>query len=400
MIASGGAGESVGAAGVGCNIDVKGAPGAGGGGGVLGILPVALLRPHSSSPVTAPSPRPSLAARWADVQATLRYYGRGLVRELMTKDIFLWAQAIAFKVLVTFVPLLLLGTGIVGQLLQRERPYELVERLVADLLPPYQTAQTLGLLRDLSNASNTITVAGTIGLLVSAVSLMTTLRAVVSNVFREDYHRARTILGGYAFDARMVVQVGAFFVLSITLSVFLSWVSQTGSAGLEEIGLDGSVWAELVRRAGIALPFVLTVGMFAQLYASVPTPRPPWKSVLRGSLVAAVLWEVAKQAFTAYAVNLARFNVGTTFGLVLALVFWVYYSGLVLCIGAILVLLSEKRVRAARALDATVRPLGSVEAVPAAVVGERPPVASSAVASVAAVPPAPAAVSSSARSVL
>ena len=307
------------------------------------------------SSVTASSPRPTLAARWADVRATLRYYGRGLVSELMTKDIFLWAQAIAFKVLVTFVPLLLLGTGIVGQVLRRERPYELVERMLRDLLPPYQTAQMLNLLRDLSNASSTITVAGTIGLVVSAVSLMTTLRAVVSNVFREDYHRARTILGGYAFDARMVVQVGVFFILSVALSIFLSWLSQTGSAGLEAVGLDGSVWAEAVRRAGVVLPFVLTVVMFAQLYASVPTPRPPWKSVLRGSLVAAVLWEVAKQAFTAYAVNLARFNVGTTFGLVLALVFWVYYSGLVLCIGAILVLLSEKRVRAAQARAAPVR---------------------------------------------
>lgn len=312
------------------------------------MLPVAPLRTVLSSPETAPVPPSSLAARWADVQASVRYYGMGLVRELMTKDIFLWAQAIAFKVLVTFVPLLLLGTGIVGQVLRRERPYEVVENLVRDLLPPYQTAQTLNLLRDLSSASGTITVAGSIGLLVSAISLMTTLRAVISNVFREDYHRARTLLGGYAFDARMVVQVGAFFLLSVAVTLFLSWLSSTGSDGLERLGLDGNAWAELVRRAGVVVPFLLTVVMFAQLYASVPTPRPPWMSVLRGAIVAALLWEVAKQAFTAYAVNLARFNVGTTFGLVLALVFWVYYSGLVLCIGAILVLLSEKRVRAAK----------------------------------------------------
>ncbi len=37
---------------------------------------------------------------------------------------------------------------------------------------------------------------------------------------------------------------------------------------------------------------------------------------------------------------------GTTFGLVLALVFWVYFSGLVLCLGALVTLLSEKRRRA------------------------------------------------------
>ncbi len=322
------------------------------------ISSCASLRPASvllrAVPVSLPSTSAThgLPRRVEAVRAAVRYYASGLLHELMTKDIFLWAQAVAFKGLVSLVPLLLLATGIIGRVLQREKPFEVVEGIVRDLLPPYQTQQFLDALRDLSAASGTITVAGSIGLVVSAVSLMTTLRAVVSNVFREDYHRARSILRGYAFDARMVVQVGLFFLLSISLTILLGWLGSTGSEGFEMLGLDGQVWAGAVRRVALFLPFLLTVAMFAQLYASVPTPRPPLRSVMRGAFVAAILWEVAKQAFTAYAVGVARFDVGTTFGLVLALVFWVYFSGLVLCIGALVTLLSEKRVRAAAMLPA------------------------------------------------
>ncbi len=335
--------------------------------------------------VLAPSLRRPLAPRIAAAREAVRYYGAGLLRELMTKDIFLWAQAVAFKGLISLVPLLLLATGIVGRVLQRDKPYLVVEGFVRDLLPAYQTQQTLAALSDLSAASGTITVAGSIGLLVTAVSLMTTLRAVVSNVFREDYHRARSFLGGYAFDARMVLQVGLFFLLSITLTALLGWLGKTGSSGLDALGLDGSAWVEVVRRVGILLPFLLTVGMFAQLYISVPSPRPPMRSVFHGAFVAAVLWEIAKQAFTGYAVSVGRFNVGTTFGLVLALVVWVYFSGLVLCVGALVVLLSEKRARAAALLPATPPRIPVLPAAPRFAPAE---VAPAAVPAVPAAPPA------------
>ncbi len=49
---------------------------------------------------------------------TLAYYAGGLYREINRKDVFLWAQAIAFKVLITIVPVVILATGIFGQMLK------------------------------------------------------------------------------------------------------------------------------------------------------------------------------------------------------------------------------------------------------------------------------------------
>ena len=50
---------------------------------------------------------------------TPRYYGAGLYRQLNKKNIFLWSQAIAFKVLITVVPVVILATGILAEILEQ-----------------------------------------------------------------------------------------------------------------------------------------------------------------------------------------------------------------------------------------------------------------------------------------
>jgi membrane protein len=88
----------------------------------------------------------------------------------------------------------------------------------------------------------------------------------------------------------------------------------------------------------------------------IPKPHPPRRSVLIGALTTGVLWEAAKYGFTFYATRAGRFDyggegstpIGDTFGIIIAFVFWVYYSGIVLLIGAVVALLHEKAHRARR----------------------------------------------------
>jgi membrane protein len=290
------------------------------------------------------------------VPAGAAYFGKGIAKELETKDIFLFSQAIAFKVLVTVVPVLVLATGIIGQVLRRDRPFEVVEGVVRDLLPGGQSEAILTFLRDLQGASGTITIVGVVGILISAITLLTTLRAVVRSTFAEVYREPRGILEGYLFDARMVVQVGLLFLLSMGITVGSQWLSGVGADVIRWYDWDWEWlfrgWSVLFSTIGLVLPLFVTTAMFAQLYFFVPRPRPPKRSVARGAFVAAVLWEAAKYAFTFYASHVAGFDLGSTFGLIIAFGFWIYYSGIVFCIGALIALLDEKRMLENRAFVA------------------------------------------------
>jgi len=288
--------------------------------------------------------RGTLSSLWTDVV----YYAVGLYLELSEKHVFLWAQAIAFKVLVTIVPIVILATGIAGRVLQGKDAFAAVTRFIRELLPGSQSQQLIDFLTQLQDASATIVGIGGIGLFLSAMSLFITLRIAVSNAFEQDWHQERSLLRGYLFDVRMVIQVGILFLLTVGLSVSLpSFVNDViiGQLGSEQ--WVQWLWGRAIWITGLLLPLLLTTAMFFQLYYLVPQPSPRKRSALAGALLAAVLWETAKQAFTFYATYVGYGTgteaLGSTFGLIVAFVFWVYFSGVVLMIGAVVASLQEHR---------------------------------------------------------
>lgn len=286
---------------------------------------------------------------------TLRYYVGGLFRQLSEKDVFVWAEAIAFKALIALVPAILLVTGIFGRVLRSERPFRYVEDVIRELAPEYGSDRLVLFLGQLQDASTAFTIIGGAGLLLTATTLFTTLRVVLANIFREDWHRARSMLLGFVFDLRMAVQVGLFLVASITLSIVVQAVGTAELAMVADLGLDPgrlrTAWGLVVQGLGLVLPFALSLGMFFQLFWFTPIPRPPVRSALAGALVGALLWEGAKSMFSLYARNAGSFEygmfslLGDTFILIILIVVWAYYSGLVLCVGAIVTLLYQARHR-------------------------------------------------------
>lgn len=287
---------------------------------------------------------------------SMHYYLRGLYRELSAKNVFLWAQAIAFKVLVTIVPIVILGTGVVGRILQGEDAFNAVERFIRGLLPPSQSNELVTFLEQVEAASGTIVGVGGVGLFLSAMSLFITLRIAVSNAFQQNWHEQRSLLRGYVFDVRMVLQVGFLFLLTVGLSAVLP--SFFNSIILNDLGSEVQwlrwTWNNVLYTTGLLLPFLITTAMFFQLYYLVPQPHPRKRSALSGAFIAGLLWEVAKQAFTFYATYVGQFDqyatgaeglsaLGNAFGLIIAFVFWVYFSSIVLMLGAIISSLHEHR---------------------------------------------------------
>jgi membrane protein len=287
---------------------------------------------------------------------SVHYYLRGLYRELAAKNVFLWAQAIAFKVLVTIVPIVILSTGVIGRILQGEDAFTAVERFIRGLLPPSQSNELITFLEQVEQASGTIVGVGGIGLFLSAMSLFITLRIAVSNAFEQNWHEERALIWGYVFDIRMVLQVGVLFLLTIGLSAVLP--SFFNDVILDDLGQDVRwlrwAWNNLLYTTGVLLPFLVTTAMFFQLYYLVPQPHPRKRSALSGAFIAGVLWEVTKQAFTYYATYVGQFDqygagaeglsaLGNAFGLIIAFVFWVYFSSIILMLGAVISSLHEHR---------------------------------------------------------
>ena len=312
-----------------------------------------------------------------------RYYAAGIGKRLLTTPVALWAQAIAFKVLVTLLPLVLLATGVLGFWLRGQNPFETVAGYLRSFLPPAISEPLVGLVFELQQASSTLTVVGSLALVLAAVSLLATLRYVVGQAMGPDRHTPRAIHRGYLFDLRMSLQVGLLFLLSFGLTFVANVLSVESLVWAGRAGLDPSVvargWRVVLWVLTLVVPYLLSVGMFAQLFYFVPRPPPPLRSAMVGAMVTAALFEAAKNAFTFYASYVGDFQrysagpgdtLGGVFGLILGFVFWVYLSGLVLVIGTMVVALHEtryapRRRTAARWLTRRVRQKHQQEPAPA-----------------------------------
>ena len=297
--------------------------------------------------------------------SSVRYYAKGLGKAVMTQPLFLWAQAIAFKTLITLLPLILLATGIFGLVLRQENPFETVAGFLRSFLPSAQSEPLVALVAQLQQSSGAITFVGGAAFVVTVITLFSTLRYVIGTAMGGDRHQLRGLAGGYLFDIRMVLQVGVLFLLSVGVTLganmLSTWSVELGEAWRIDPDLLERLRSGLLGAVTLVVPYAITLGMLIQLYLFIPRPRTPFRSAFVGAATAAVLFEAAKNGFAVYAANVGNFDqyanndaplggLGGVFGLILAFVFWVYLSGLILAIGAIVTRLHERRHQPRRSL--------------------------------------------------
>ena len=141
-----------------------------------------------------------------------------------------------------------------------------------------------------------------------------------------------------------------FLSIGIVLSLgFLLIVSLAVSAALEAAHrqlIEAFPGADiLLRVVYFVVSLIVFTALFAALFKYVPDVRIPWRSVLVGALVTAVLFTAGKFLIGFY---LGRTTVASAYGaagsLVLLLI-WLYYSSLIVLLGAEFTQVVDQRVR-------------------------------------------------------
>ena len=290
--------------------------------------------PPLGSPPAAPSARPRPAPpRVLPALASAAKFARRVIEKAGDDRIFFMAGAIAFNVLVAFIPLILAVIGIGGTILrQTADPTQPLMQFILESLPPVspQFEQAIReILQDVIDKSTGLLSVGTIFLVWVATRLVATLRTVLLEVF--DVHQERGIIEGKIFDIQMVLAAGTLFALNVGLTIALHVVTEFG---VGVIGLDPAQirWIDLVYGRVVAFAFIWA--MFVLIYRYLPARRIHWPTALVAATVTAALFELLKQAFGWYVTSVADF--GSTYGnlaTLVILIFWIYYSAIAFILG-------------------------------------------------------------------
>lgn len=272
---------------------------------------------------------------------TLRNVARGFSDdELMTRS-----AALSFYTALSFAPLLVLLLWIVASL-SPDWQNRLIEQLTA--MVGTQAADAVRLVIDNASARPGVgSWAGLVSLgvtLLGASAVFAQLQGALNRAWGVRPKRGRAVLGWLRSRAQAVG-----LVLTIA---FLLIISFAASAGIAMFVQQQTALARLLEAL---LSFAIFSFVFAAMYKVLPDALIDWFDAIIGAVLTALLFAVGKFAIGIY---LDRSAVGGAYGPaagVIVLLVWVYYSALILLLGA------ELTQAVAEARGAPIRPAAHAE---------------------------------------
>jgi membrane protein len=243
------------------------------------------------------------------------------------------AAAISYYALFSLFPLLIFMVSIFGIFLQSGSLQEDLIDHVLEFLP-LTSDKGQNEVRDaigaIAGISIPLSIVGLLGLAWSASAMFGAIRTSLNIAW--DIETSRHFVKQKLLDLGMVAGVGAFFLLSIGTTTLLRTTQEASS---DILGPLSSNTAFFWRVIPYLVPAIFSFGAFIVVYRFVPNAPTKIGDVWPGALIAAIFFEIIKNGFSFYLANFGRYDViYGSLGAVVALLFWMYLSAVVLLLGA------------------------------------------------------------------
>src|SRR5229473_3147558 len=150
--------------------------------------------------------------------------------------------------------------------------------------------------------------------------------AVLNHIF--GFTKGTGFLRGALKDILLLFLMGVMFLASILVFDIFGWIRILLLAPLE-------IRAEWIRSLSLALALAFSSTFFFIAYRYFPHRKIPAGAALAGALLAAVLFETAKQIFRWYILRMGVYDrIYGPLGALVAIAMFSYYTGVVFILGA------------------------------------------------------------------
>jgi membrane protein len=229
------------------------------------------------------------------------------------------AAAVTFFGFLSFFPLLALSVSLLALVLGDDA-VDAVIGAVDDFSPGLADQLDLQtLLRDNTRAGVT-GLLSLVGLLFAGLGWVDALREAIRTVWHQNV-KAGNFVKKKAVDVVILAGLGATLVFSLLVSAAAGAFTDVA---LRLVGLEGSTAAGvLVTVVGTGLALLTSTLLFLYLFIRLPKLPTPWREVLKGAVLAAVLFEVLKRVGAVYIDRTTENPLYGTFAVVVGLLVWI-----------------------------------------------------------------------------
>ena len=257
---------------------------------------------------------------------------RNVVTDFLRDNPFQLAAALSYYTLLSMAPLLLVMTGAAGLLFGQAEAREQMLAYVGSMVGTQESDVVRALLTQAGNhhASVMSAVIGMIFLLVGATTVFAHLQAALNQIWEVEAMPRRNVLLRLLGSRLLALAIvlGMIFILLASMAISIAIAAAEGHISTLLPGAGTTV-----RVIYTLISFGVISGVIALLFKYVPDAEIDWKDVAIGALITGALFIAGKYVLGVYLANLRYSSAGAAGSLILIVV-WVYYSALILFIGA------------------------------------------------------------------
>jgi len=279
------------------------------------------------------------------------YYFGGLFRRIDKHHIFLYGGGIAFSLILSLIPFILLVFGILGNIIDPGVIEQLITNAIDTIIPypqyaDYTKKAILDRVPGVIEYKTAAAWLGGFGLFFTSTWLFSSMRTVLNNIYGISDQRGA--IHGIIRDFAMVLLFIIFILVSTFILPFFNLLSNIASRNewLELLNLEIFLdWAFSL------ISFFIIFLSFFVFYKFIPYAKLGKLVPFISALWASILWEIARRVFGYYVKNFLSTNkIYGAFILVAVILFWLFYASCLFIIGAEIGQLFRER-RAARMND-------------------------------------------------
>ena len=273
--------------------------------------------------------------RFRRILAFLSHYVGGVFRRMEKNHLFLSASGIAYSIILSVIPIVLLIFSVLGNIIDVATIEEQVNTAIDNFIPYHDSAIymkhfILSRIPEVVKYKSLAGGLGIIGLFVTSTWLFSSMRTVLNKTFKVEETKGAII--GMLRDFGMVLLILVFILLSTyllpTINFFVSLTEKIEI--LEPFGLGAAV-NFFVPYISLLLMFL----MFYLFYTFIPYVKMNYKVPLASALWATILWETARMLFEYYVTNFLALNkLYGTFLFFAVVMFWIFYASIVFLVAA------------------------------------------------------------------
>ena len=263
---------------------------------------------------------------------------------LFTKQVFLefsdvggmkFSAALSYYTVFAMAPVLVMIISIFGLFFagKKEAIQESIFSEITQMVGSEAAAQVQSLIQNVHLSGNGLfaTIVSSALLLLAATSIFGEIQDSINKIWGLKSKPKKAwwkLIINRMLSFSVIISVGFVLLISLLMNALVAALSGYMQ---QKIPGSGTIFILVMDQV---LTFVITTFIFAMIFKILPDAKIAWKDVIKGAVLTAILFTLGKFGIGYY---VGRSNLGNVYGAaasIIILMVWVYYSAIILYLGA------------------------------------------------------------------